>query len=252
MNALNTVCRTARAVERTGRIRFRSFVLICLAMGLSTGAAFGTDTRVRQRDNDLAQRRDRRPERRARDRMQRPDRRNAATQGRDPMGAPPALWRRMTPAERERVMDFVHEQLPELAEHVSRGDGAFKPWMRRHIGEILEMMEMVEHDPERGALMIHERRLDIQLNRLARHYAKSREPEQRAQIEKEMTRACTEWVDLRHRRREMQIQELEQRLQTLRKRHERASEMRDQRIEFEVVKRLERAEGPINAIPKRD
>jgi len=244
MNAYNTVFKAARAVERVGRNRSCSFLLIGLAMSLFSTAASGIDDRVQQRDRG--------PDRRFREEPPRFDRRNNANPDREPMGAPPALWRRMTPAEREHVMDFIRENLPELAEHFSRGPGAFKPWMRRHIGEIIEMMEIMERDPERGELMIHERRLDMQMNRLAREYATSREPKLRERLEKEMTRACAEWVDLRHRRREIQMQELEQRLEALRKRHERASEMREQRIEIEVAKRLERAEGPINAIPKRD
>jgi len=244
MNANHTLFTTARVAKAVGRKASQLLLLMSLAMGVLPTTALGMD--------DLAVQRDRRPDRRFRDGPQAFDRRPNANPDREPLGVPPALWRRMTPGERERVMDFIRENLPELAEHLSRGTGAFKPWMRRHIGEIVEMMEIMERDPERGELMIHERRLDMQMNRLAREYATSRDPDLRARLEKEMTRACAEWVDLRHRRREIQIQELEQRLEALRKRHERASEMREQRIEIEVARRLERAEGPINAIPKRD
>ncbi|MFQ5462558.1 MAG: hypothetical protein ACE5E5_08020 [Phycisphaerae bacterium] len=244
MNANHTLFTFVRATSALGRKPSPLLLLISVAMGALPTTALGLE--------DSAQQRDRRPDPRFGEEPPRFDRRNQGNPDREPLGAPPALWRRMTLGERERVMDFIRENLPELAEHFSRGPGAFKPWMRRHIGEIVEMMEMMERDPERGELMIHERRLDMQMNRLARAYATSREPDVRARVEKEMTRACAEWVDLRHRRREIQIQELEQRLEALRKRHERASEMREQRIEIEVARRLERAEGPINAIPKRD
>ena len=159
-------------------------------------------------------------------------------------GPPPGLWRRMSEPERQRVVEFIEEHFPrlyiELERHKERKPQAFARQMKRVVPEMLRLMEMMEVHPERGTLMIQERRVDMEIRRAAQQYRSARKEEKRSRLRDRMRDLCGQAFDCRHRRRELEIRELEGRLEELKQRHDQAAEMRKKLIEQQVKERLDR------------
>jgi len=157
--------------------------------------------------------------------------------------APRGLWVRLSEVERRRVAAFLEEHFPRLFEEMKRssdrGGERFERRVYRILPEILELMEVMETDPQRGALMIQERRLDMRLHHLARRYRAVDDERQRARLRDETRRLGAEMFDLRHQRRALEIMRLEVRILELKGRHEEATRMRGTLVERFVRERLD-------------
>ncbi len=161
-------------------------------------------------------------------------------------GRPPRGWlHRLPDEERQRLMHFIEEHFPMLYLDIERrqggepGDGPGR--LRRAIPEMLRLMDMMETDPQRGTLMIQERRIAMEIRHVMRQYRSTREEENRARLRVRLRELCTQAFDVRHQRRELEIQELEIRLNELKQRHVQTDEMRDELIDQAVKDRLDRA-----------
>jgi len=165
--------------------------------------------------------------------------------GRRP-GAGGPLGNRLDPAQRELLRRFIEEHFPQMHVELERlrseDPQKFMMRMRRIAPEMRRTMEVMEHDPERGALMIHERRLDMDLRRLARRYRHAQGDAQRERLRQRFREVCEEAIDCRHRRRAMEIRELEERITELKQRHAEADRLRDRLVREMVEERLERGE----------
>ena len=156
-------------------------------------------------------------------------------------GAGRGMWQRLTKEEREELNAFIEEHFPRLyiqiqdrQENPQRGGRRFG----RIIHEMLELMEMMQTDPERGGLMIQERRIQMDIHQIMRQHRSAKNEAKRERLRSELKELCASAFDIRHRRRALEIRELETRLDELKQRHEQAAKMRDKLIEQEVKERL--------------
>ena len=156
--------------------------------------------------------------------------------------APRPLWSRMSPEDRDSVLDFMETHFPKMGEELERvrtqSPERYERRMRRITREMMELMEVLEENPERGALALEQRQLHVQIRMLSRKYHRTTDPQVAGQIRNEMRKAIGEAFDIRHQLRGMTMEELESQLVELRQRHERAPNKRDEIITRELERRL--------------
>ncbi len=145
------------------------------------------------------------------------------------------LWKRLSETEREGVRAFAQEHFPRMYEQLQRAEERnpvrFRRRMRKILPHLLELMDIMETDPDRGALMIQERRLDIRIRQAASRYRSADGEAQRSRLSKKLRESCAELFDCRQRRRALEILRLEARINELNDRHEEAEGMREQLID---------------------
>ena len=93
--------------------------------------------------------------------------------------------------------------------------------------------------------MLQERKLDMQIRFVASQYHSTPDEPRRVEMRKKLRELCSQAFDCRHRRRELQIEELEQRLDALKRRHIEQQVRREEIISQDVKNHL----GPINENP---
>ena len=158
------------------------------------------------------------------------------------------LWGRMSDGEKAEFEFFLEEHFPKMYLEIQtlqeRNPDGFDRRIGRVVYDIRQMMDLMETQPERGALMIQERQLKFQMRRQARRYHSAKNPEGREKAKEQFRELCAQSFDCRHQRREMEIRELEARIAELQLRHEEAATMRDELIDREVEEHLSREPGP--------
>ncbi len=170
----------------------------------------------------------------------------------DEFRPPPALWGRLSEQERQDVRSFVEENFPRMYVELERlkrnNPQRYQKRMQRVAAGVGELMEVMAISPERGELMLQERRLDMEIRYLSTRYKSVKNKEKREKIRKQMRELCANSFDCRHKRRAIQIREFEAKLGGLKQRHKEAQKMREQLITEEVKNRLEnpgpRPRGP--------
>lgn len=164
--------------------------------------------------------------------------------GPDPRSDGPPPFHRLSDEERGRVEAFIREHFPVMAAELDRVKGQnprlYERRMARIAPEVHRLMEVFQRDPQQGALMIRERRLDMELRLLSMRFRHANNDTDRQRIRARMHEAASELFDVRHERRAGEIRTLESRILELRERHEQAARMRGQIIEREIRERLER------------
>lgn len=155
--------------------------------------------------------------------------------------------------QRMRLKQFVKEHFPKMHEELQRlrdrNPERAKKRMVNMAPGFLRLMKTMNTDPEKGSLMIRERRLDMRLRRLGHQYRRTAEDDSRRdKIEAEIRTLCAEAFDCRQAIREMGTRELEARVAELRDRHREAGSMREQLIDRAVRDHLE---GPPGGDPRR-
>jgi hypothetical protein len=165
----------------------------------------------------------------------------------------PGLWNRLSEDEQQDIFDFVEENFPEMSDRLESQweEGEVPTWFRRQVPGFIELMDMMDRHPEKARLMIQERKLEMKMHFLARRFAARGGDAMRQRAEKEMTRLCSEWFDVRLQLRAQMILELENRLGRLRKKHEMNTEQRDEMIAREVQRRLGGEADDMHAAPDR-
>ena len=158
------------------------------------------------------------------------------------------LWSRMSDDERAEFEVFMEEHFPKMYLEMEalrdRNPDGFDRRIGRIVYDIRQMMDLMETQPERGALMIQERQLKHQMRRQARRFHSAKKPKGREKAKDQFRELCAQSFDCRHQRREMEIRELEARIAELQLRHEEAATMRDELIDQEVEEHLLREPGP--------
>lgn len=163
-------------------------------------------------------------------------------------GSPPPLWKRFSADERAAVARFIEEHFPRMYLELERlrknNPDRFAQRMKRIAPEVRRMMEMMEVNPERGALMIQERQLDIEIRHLAGRYRSMDEGPARSKLYNRIQKACGKAFDCRHERRALEIRGLEARIAELEQRHQHTAQMRDELINQELRERLGKLPPP--------
>lgn len=152
-------------------------------------------------------------------------------------------WFRLDEDQRTELLDFVDEHFPELSRRLKNRGQRIPIWFRRHVGRLMELMEITKTDPKRGTLMIRERRLEMKMHVMTERFRRAPGPGKRNKLERELTKLCTEWYEVRLELRGMMIQELEERLDALKTRHESFRKNRETMIAREFKRQIRRAEG---------
>ncbi len=164
--------------------------------------------------------------------------------GRSGHGGPPALWKKMSEQDRTRIQNFLEEHFPKMYLELERLQEShperYARRIRRVVPDMWHMMEVLQSHPQRGQLMIQERRLDMDIWRVARRHRASDDVDKQSGLQAKMRELCEQVFDCRHRRRELQIQELETRIIELKQRHAQAAGLREKLIEQEVKERLDK------------
>jgi len=176
----------------------------------------------------------------------RPDRPGGPSPGRIGDGegrGPMSLFARLTPREKQEMEAFMREHFPRLFEQAERtrdvNPQRYLRMMTRLTPEMQGLMDLMATDPERGALMIEERRLDAEIRVVARRVRIVSDAEESAAARQRLTELAGRLFDIRHQRRELEIRELEARVLELKARHEEAARMRQKSIQRMVEERLE-------------
>lgn len=176
----------------------------------------------------------------------RPDRPGGRPQGRIGDGegrGPMSLFARLTPREKQEMEAFMREHFPRLFEQAERtrdvNPQRYLRLMTRLTPEMQGLMDLMATDPERGALLIEERRLDAEIRMAARRAQVAGDDEKNAQARLRLNELAGRLFDVRHQRRAMEIRELEARVLELKARHEEAARMRQKSIDRMIEERLE-------------
>jgi hypothetical protein len=160
--------------------------------------------------------------------------------------------KKISQQDKKKLRAFVKEHFPRMHEELQRlrdrNPQRAKTRMVHMAAGFLHLMKTMERDPEKGSLMIRERRLDMRLRNMGRQYRRVTENARRDKLETKIRSLCAEAFDLRQSLREMGTRELEARVAELRDRHREASSMRDQLIDRAVRDHLE---GPPGGGPRR-
>lgn len=130
---------------------------------------------------------------------------------------------------------FAQEHFPRMYEQLQRAEERspkrFLRRMKKVVPHLLELMDIMETDPDRGALMIQERRLDMRIRQSASRYRSVGEEKQRSRLRRRIRESCAELFDSRQRRRALEILRLEARITELNDRHEETGAMREELID---------------------
>ena len=158
-------------------------------------------------------------------------------------GPPLDRWEELTDDRKHRVENFIKEHFPSLFVELQRlGDRnphAYERRMARIGPRMLELAEMARANPQRGALAIRERQLDLRIRKLARDYRHSSEDQDRRRIRKKMRDLCSDVFDCQLDRRALEVGELEARLAELKERLAENKRMREELIDRSVKKVLD-------------
>ena len=167
--------------------------------------------------------------------------------GRGWRGRPGAmLWQRMSERERDELKSFIAEHYPEryddMLELEETDPEMFSRQLGRMLPEMMKMHELSQDDPELFEVRIAEHRTEYELRRLARRYRHAADEGQREEFRGLMRPLVERQFDLRQQRMEFEIVHLEQRIQSLRQNMERRAEDR----EAEIIRAIEQIlhEGP--------
>ncbi len=137
-----------------------------------------------------------------------------------------------------KIREFLQEHFPQWADELYRLERnnpiLFARRMREIAPRALRLMNELEEDEELGMLSIEEERLDVQIRWKARQYARAADEPERQQIATEVRDLVGRRFEVRHRRGERLISQLDARLERMRRRLERRARDREQLVAEEV------------------
>jgi len=112
--------------------------------------------------------------------------------------------------------------------------------MTRIAPQMRMIMETMRTDPQRGALMIHERQLESEIQQTIARFRNAKDDEAKRKIRAQLEETCGKAFDCRNERRRMEVRELEARLSELQSRLSESEKMRPALIRQRVSDLLER------------
>jgi len=145
------------------------------------------------------------------------------------------MWQRLSEEDQEDVLRFVEQYFPELNEELQKLRDE-QPWLyerriRRVAPEMLELMELMEADPQRGRLAVRERVLDLKLRQLLHRYRQTADETKLEELRIQIREVLTRKVDCRLERYELEIRDLQRRIDDVRGQLEKAQTRRETLID---------------------
>ncbi len=148
----------------------------------------------------------------------------------------------LSEAEREKLQAFIEEHFPfmyeELRDFHNKNPERFERRLRKLAPEIYHLMELIEIDPQRARLIIQERRLDMRIRFMVHRYRLSHAPEDRKRLRKKVREFLENAFDIRLKRRELEIRDMEARIAELRDRLETLETLREVKIDRQLAELL--------------
>jgi chromosome segregation ATPase len=144
----------------------------------------------------------------------------------------------------------------ELDRLQERNPQRFERRMSMIAPQVRRLMEVMRTDPQRAALMVRERKLELETRLTAGQYHRAATEAERQRLRARLEQLESEAFDVQNERRQLEIRDAEARLAELRGRVAETQAMRDELIRRRVDRLLERPpplpeedHGPDDAAP---
>ena len=149
---------------------------------------------------------------------------------------------------RRQVERFMEEHFPRLYVEMQRlKDRDEVRYARRMTGiapQMLNIMEVFRTDPQRGTLMIRARQIEFEIQQTIAQFRSAKVDEAKRRIREHLDELVGKAFDCRNERRQMEVRELEARLNELHTRLSESEKMRPELIRQRVSELLERSAPP--------
>lgn len=160
-----------------------------------------------------------------------------------PLGRPKP-WNETPEAERKQVERFMEEHFPRLYVEMQRlkdrDEDRYSKRMSRIAPQMRKIMETMRTDPQRGTLMIRERKVEFEIQQTIARFRGAKDDEARRQIREHLDELVSKSFDCRNERRQMEVRELEARLSELHNRLLESEKLRPELIRERVSELLKR------------
>ncbi|HOW72671.1 MAG TPA: hypothetical protein PKY77_18890 [Phycisphaerae bacterium] len=135
----------------------------------------------------------------------------------------------LTAEERERLQDFIKEHFPELSDRLRAGRVP-----QRIAWPLLRLMRIQKSDPELGGKLIEEHRIEMKLVESRRGYRDAPSETARESIRIKIRQLLEQRFDVRQARLELEIRDLQRRIEKARERLAKQQANKAQLVENEL------------------
>lgn len=152
----------------------------------------------------------------------------------------------LSPQEKEELLAFVRDRFPELYRQLQQfqdtDPGAYGRAVRRLTFPMLHMMRVSKSDPQLAAKMIAEHRVELELADLQSRYPAQASGADREQARSRIRQLVEKRFDLRQQRLEIEIKNMQKRLDQARSHLTQQAADRSQLIDAEVSRTIDHLE----------
>ncbi|MBP7935660.1 MAG: hypothetical protein KA354_13520 [Phycisphaerae bacterium] len=135
----------------------------------------------------------------------------------------------LTAEEQERLQDFIKEHFPELSDRLRAGRVP-----QRIAWPLLRLMRIQKNDPELGGKLIEEHRIEMKLMESRRGYRDAPSEAARESIRIKIRRLLEQRFDVRQARLELEIRDLQRRIEKAKERLAKQQANKAQLVENEL------------------
>lgn len=168
----------------------------------------------------------------------------------------PRLWTDLPEEERRHVEKFIEDHFPrmflELRRLEEESPRRYIFRMSRMAPQMRRIMDTIKVDPQRGALMVRERQIEMEIVQSAMLFRQSTDERTKSRLRARIEELAAQIFDIRHERRADEVRELETRLDLLRNRLTESQSMRTELIQRQVQQILTRPPPPFAAEEESD
>jgi len=164
-------------------------------------------------------------------------------------GGPPDMirWESLPDPEKHQIEKFMEENVPriymELQGLKSGNPERYNRRMSRVAPEMKRLMDVMRADPQRGELMLKERKVQVEIRITTAQYHKATDEARRQQLKARLVDLCTQAFDCQTQRRQMEVKDLEARLSGLKSRVAESANMKASLIQARVKDLIEHPEN---------
>jgi hypothetical protein len=149
----------------------------------------------------------------------------------------------LAPQEKEELLAFVRDHFPELYRRLQQfqntDPGAYGRSVRRLTMPMLHMMRVSKNDPQLAAKRSAEHRVELELDDLQSHYAAQASDAERRQTRSRIRQLVEKRFDLRQQRLELEITNMQKRLDQARSHLTQQAASRPQLIDADVKRMID-------------
>ncbi|MBN2028858.1 hypothetical protein JW824_01305 [bacterium] len=153
----------------------------------------------------------------------------------------------LNPQQEAEVLKYLEEYSPELAERLSRikesNSDTYREQLSRAYRQMIYMDNLKETDPEQYERVSEERRLELESNQLATQYKNTTDEDEKRGIKAELEDLLFELFDYRQMNRIVEIERLEERLESLKEENQNRLDNKDQIVNNRLLELLGERSG---------